>query len=281
MPSEVAQRRLDQSSSLPLKIQWLVEKLSAVILVVASFLKVYYFLQTTVIGSLATLWIGGNVFVASVEFCLGMLLFERGDKVWVARLASGLFATFLLFSTLLYAYSQPSCPCFGAAQIDPTIVIAIDAAFTLLLIGSSFVPNTSSESISIKFAVIVAVSFLVVSMGLCVLAQRGGLFPSKNFDVSIKPIGIDRVSKFGPKEVYEVSMTVDNRSNQLIEMVGGGGTCGMIVTADFPLRIQPKETRQFKILVSRIPGIALPREYAFRIVTTNGALFGSFAISNS
>jgi hypothetical protein len=159
----------------------------------------------------------------------------------------------------------PSCGCFGAVVVNPWITFGIDIVAIIALAWArprearDIAPMLSKPFLMRTLTLALGASAVVAVFAVTAVAQYGSvttaLVALRAEALSVEPPIAD-IGNGPAGERLTVRLTVVNRGDRPVRLVGGKSDCKCIVTDDLPQVVPAGESRTVnaRVLLPRVPG---------------------------
>lgn len=252
------------------------EKLASVSIICASFLKLHAICTVPFVGPLAIQYLCVGFVLTLLEFLVGVLLFDRGGRLWVTWVSILLFTCFSIMSGIILLENSKGCPCFGLVEISPKYLFIYDILVMCVLLLAMRSRGTSNEMFSLKEVFVATVTFSVIASAMFATSLNYEAIGIRSPRMRIRTsFDIGESSFIAGNKVFPVSMRVYNSSLKTDRLVGGGASCGGYITNDFPIDVLPSSTSEFNFMI--VPrNSMLPVKYTFQVRTLHsGTIYGT------
>lgn len=188
------------------------------------------------------------------EFALGFWLILKPSDPGVRLTATLAFIAMVLLNAFNGALGASSCGCFGEIVVSPWTMFVLDLLIAVVLVitsegGFRVMMRTGWSGLFLFF---VSIAFSLAIFGLGVVAQYGTpgrfLAAMRNEPLVVRPTSLNFGSDFG-NSIVERPVEIENRSNQVIRIIGATSDCSCASTSALPLEIAPGETRSVMIIL--------------------------------
>ena len=211
-----------------------------------------------------------EVQLAIIEFevFLGLWLWSAISPVgsWFAAVLT--FIAFAGTSLYLGVIGQSSCGCFGRLSPSPWIAFTLDMfVLAMLTVGRPDL-GTLRDHWRADFKRSAPTVALMVGGYFLLLGSVAGFAYARygSVDAAIADLRSERLSvnpsmvdmgQGTPGESHEAAVTLTNRTDQPIRLIGGTSDCSCSVLGDLPVTIPPGEARAIIVTVqfAKTPGI--------------------------
>ncbi len=169
---------------------------------------------------------------------------------WLTSLLA--FGTFLVFNLYLGVVGHASCGCLGRIQVNPYVTAGFDLAIMVALLvfrpaRLSWYNSASILNLARKLAGAIAMLAVVLGVGSLVLGSPQDLIALfRGEAVSVHPETIDLGSGVAESR-REANVTICNRSEDSVRLIGGTVDCACSVVKDLPVMLGPGESRSITV----------------------------------
>lgn len=220
-------------------------------------------------------------FFSTPEAQLAIVEFEILLGLWVwsgISPAGSWFATVVTFlafagtSFYLGVIGQASCGCFGRLSPSPWFAFTLDLIVLAMLAVCRPDFRALRENWHADFKAAAPTAAMVVCGYVVLLGAIAGFAHARygSIDAAIASLRNERLSvnpgmvDMGhgtPGESHEAAVTLTNRTDQPIRLIGGTSDCSCSVLGDLPVTIPPGEARSIAVTVlfPNAPGIFMRR----------------------
>jgi hypothetical protein len=210
-------------------------------------------------GVFALPWVQVSIIYAEVLSGLWFLLSKNSSLQWLAALT--LFAGFTAVNLYQGLQGEASCGCFGPLRANPWIVFGVNITVvaSLTYFRPTFDQFGTRREVK-RFVVLVSALGLFVSLALASLFFGFGPFDRLTALLRLEPYYISpQAIDFGigtPGQIKDADLLITNLSDKPIRVVGGSSSCSFVAMGDYPVVVEPGESRSMRIRVSYpvVPG---------------------------
>jgi hypothetical protein len=229
------------------------------VLVAASLLKTHALAHSAQPASnLSAFW---ELAVIVSEMTIGLALCLGLAVLHSCAIAAALFILFAAYNAVLLVGGNQTCPCFGTIGFGPGFTLLLDVVCGVVVSAGYVAAMNCREPASTRpaaqqFLHVIAMSIGVVCISWVLLWSFNSLGWTSAFNGEairvVRGMDLDSVA---PGESKTVEITLENRSNRPVRIIGAYLSCACDPLSSLPVTIQGRQSRCISVRMAVPPRI--------------------------